>query len=182
MADNEPTTPAPGQEPVAKVEAPAAPVVAVEPPLEVIKVEELSVQDLREIATQARSQAAAERVKRQEAAAEAAELKGRLAEAKSMDEVTAMANEYEAKLVKSNQAADRARAALAAGLPELLVDRIHGDDYDSMLADAQLLAEMTVKPAPQDPRNPSGGRSPGSDPKNEELGSGYKAAKRKHSF
>lgn len=179
MAELEPTTPAPGQEPEAKVEA----TEVVETPAEPTEVvEELSVEALREIARKANAQAAAERVKRQEALTRAEELEARLAETQSPEESAALVAEYKGQIAQSNRDADRYRAALATGLPEIMVDRIQGDDFDAMLADAQSLAELVVKPAPQDPRIPGGGRAPTQDAAADEPGSLYRAAKRKHSF
>lgn len=178
MADTEPTTPAPGQEPTGEVTEPN-----VDDPNADQDEDgnELPVEVLRDRLTRANKQAAAERVKRQELAAELDGLKTRAAETKTPEEVEALMSEYEAKVKKANEESDRIRAAYAAGLPEELVDRVKGDDYEAMFKDAQFLAELATA-SQKEPRTPGGGRTPHQDPGDPEPGSGYRAAKAKHTY
>lgn len=177
MADLEPTTEDNGQEQQSSVEE-----TSNEETHEENHEEELPPEVLREKLTAANKQAAAERVKRQEALKEAEELRARLAEAKTKDEMDALMAEHEERLRKSNLEAERYRAALAAGLSEDMVDRVRGDSYEEMLKDAEFLSSLTGSGRPpQDPRVPAGGRTPREEP-GDEPGSGYRAALKKHSF
>lgn len=143
--------------------------------------EELSPEVLRANLERANKQAAAERIKRQEEAANAAELRAKLAEAKTPEEVKALAEDYEAKVQAAIKDSDRLRAAYEAGLPPELMDRVKGDDFDAMLEDAKFLAEL-ASASQKEPRTPGGGRNPNRDPGDPEPGSGYRAAKATHTF
>lgn len=177
MADTEPTTPAPGQEPTGEVTEPNVD----DPNAGEGGAEELSAEELRDLVTRANKQAAAERIKRQELTTELEGLKARAAETKTSEEVKALMEEYEAKVNKANADSDRIRAAYAAGLPEELVDRVKGDDYEAMFKDAQFLAELATA-SQKEPRTPGGGRNPQRDLGDPEPGSGYRAAKAKHTY
>lgn len=142
--------------------------------------EDVPAEVLREKLTAANKQAAAERVRFKAAEAAKEELQARLAEVKTMDEVNAIVADYEKKLADSNLEADRYRAALAAGLPETMVARVMGDNFDSMLEDAKGLAELLGKAPAPELRTPGGGRDPREKAKPAEPGAEYRAARAKH--
>lgn len=180
MAD--PITPDPSLEPVVEPivpdpnpdPAPAAEAI-VEPP-----VEEVPADVLRASLNRANEQAGAERIKRQEALAELEELRTKLGQMKSVEEVDAVIADYQQRLVKAEDATNRLLAAQAAGLPAGFEDRIKPGTYEEMLADAQSLAPLfTTQKTPPVPLPPVGGRDPKPAPE-DAPGSGYRAAKTKH--
>lgn len=171
MADKEPTSTEDGQEPTGEVTEPV-----VEDHDKVT--DELPPEVLRDRLTRANSQAAAERIKRQELAAELEGLKERAKDTKTSEEVEALMSEYEAKVTAANIESDRIRAAYTAGLPEELIDRVKGDNYDAMLEDAKFLAEL-AQASQNEPRTPAGGRTPQKDPGDSESGSDWRKARAK---
>lgn len=179
MADEQPTTQEPSQEQATEVEATATNEPAETNPEEVAP-EELPPEILRANLDRANSQAAAERVKRQEAIAHAQELEAKLADAKTKDEIETMVKEHTKALQEAHREADRARAALATGLPESMAARLVGDDFDAMLEDAKQLADLIGRPRDGDLRRPGGGVTPTEPPKKSEPGAEWRAAKQKH--
>lgn len=172
----EQVTPDPSQAPVVEPVVEPAPTVepVVEPP------EALTAEQLRTNLTRANEQAAAERVKRQEALTELEEMRTRLSEMKSIEEVDSVIAEYQQKLVVAETTTSRLLAAQAAGLPAGFETRLQGSTYEEMLADAQALAPLLGSgKTPPVPLPPQGGRTPQPTPV-EEPGSGYRAAKNKH--
>lgn len=185
MAEKEPITPAPGQEPAGQVDPPVVdPPEGEAPPAPTPN----PVDDLPEWARKSISDAGKEaanyRIKAREEREAREAMQAQLAAAKSPEEFEAAVNDFNEKQLQADRKIDRLQAALAAGLSEDMVDRIQGDDYDAMLADAQFLAEKfgsaNTPPPPPEPRSPSGGREPGGPPPAEAPGSAYRAARDAH--
>lgn len=76
-----------------------------------------------------------------------------------MDKATQRATDAEARANKLEQTALRQKVALTKGLPANLVDRLQGDDEDSLIADADSL--LALLKTPTSPRaDPSQGAKP----------------------
>lgn len=177
----DPIVPIPGQEPGGTPEV--VPVVeGQEPEVHEDPPEEIPAEVLRTKLTEANKEAADYRVQAKEHLAELTELRSKLAEAKTADEVDALVAGLEAKLTKAGQATARERAGRIHGLPDAMVARLQGTTEEEILADAEELAKLLVpgKPAPPAPLDPRGGRNPGTPPDDtDEPGDGWRKAKRR---
>ena len=187
MAETNTTEGTPGQEQgtenVAAAEAAAA--AAAEAEAKKKAEEELPTEVLRDRLTRANEEAAARRINERALAEEIAALREQAANAKSMDEVNALLAEHEAKVKAEAERADRAQAALEAGLDKDWLDRIRGDSYEDMLKDAQSLAERIgggVAQQTPEPRIPGGGRRPAAPPVDDDPAATLKRLRDKHSF
>lgn len=187
MADTDTTEGTPGQEQGTEnvAAADAAAEAAAEAEAKKKAEEELPPEVLRDRLTRANEEAAARRVNERAQAEEIAALKEQVANAKSMDEVNALLEEHEAKVKAEAERADRAQAALEAGLDKDWLDRIKGDSYEEMLKDAQSLAERIGGGVAQqlpEPRKPGGGRRPAAPPIENDAEATFKSLKAKHSY
>lgn len=76
-----------------------------------------------------------------------------------IEKATQRATDAESRATKLEQTALRQKVALTKGLPASLVDRLQGDDEDSLTADADsLLALLNVQTSPR--ADPSQGAKP----------------------
>lgn len=188
MADTDTTGSTPGQEQgtdnVAAAEAAAAAAAEADAKKKA-EDDDLPKEVLRDRLTRANEEAAARRINERAQAEEIAALKEQVANAKSMDEVNALLAEHEAKVKAEAERADRAQAALEAGLDKDWLDRIKGDSYEDMLKDAQSLAERIgggVAQQTPEPRIPGGGRRPAAPPADDDPEATLKRLRDKHSF
>ncbi|WP_346921952.1 hypothetical protein [Glutamicibacter creatinolyticus] len=87
------------------------------------------------------------------------ELKGKLADAKTPEEVKSLTDDYEKKLADKDLAITRKDVARDFGLPKKVEDALQGQDLESLRAEAQEWQELfgPKKPAPL---TPTGGRTP----------------------
>lgn len=189
MADLNSTQGTPGQEQgtdnVAAAEAAAAAAAEADAKKKAEDDDDLPKEVLRDRLTRANEEAAARRINERAQAEEIAALKEQVANAKSMDEVNTLLAEHEAKVKAEAERADRAQAALEAGLDKDWLDRIKGDSYEDMLKDAQSLAERIgggVAQQTPEPRIPGGGRRPAAPPADDDPESTLKRLRDKHSF
>ncbi|MDS2171616.1 hypothetical protein Q7C18_02790 [Nesterenkonia sp. CL21] len=124
-----------------------------------------------------RKEAAAKRTTAQQIKQENDDLKAKLAEAKTSEEVQELINDYEAKVHTLEVENLKANVAAEYKLPKDLAALLQGSDKESLEAHAETLSQYAPKGATPPPAPPSGGRVPADKPKSIED---MKAAVRKH--
>lgn len=114
---------------------------------------------------------------------EARELKDKLSNSKSDEEVQQILADYDQKLAEADMKVAKLDAGRKFGLPDELIARLQGSTPEELLADAEKLAPLISKsPRVPAPVPPSGGRNPreGSDDLTpEELYEKTQASKRR---
>lgn len=111
-----------------------------------------------------RKESAAKRTTAQQIKQENEELKAKLAEAKSAEEVSELIEDWQSKVSQAELAATRERIGRRHSLPDEVVELLKGSDEESLEQHAQKLKELFGSSRPTPPTPPArGGKSPGDE-------------------
>lgn len=111
-----------------------------------------------------RKESAAKRISAQQAKQESEELKTKLSEAKTAEEVQSLISDYEEKVSALEGAMLRSSVASEYKLPADLAELLKGDDEESLKAHAEKLSRYVPKSQAPSAGDPLGGKKPGEVP------------------